>query len=271
MKTSATMPDRKQGTAELGDPKTRQIGSEAEEESAAVAPTSRNIIIAIGINEYQHQPPLDNPINDAQAVLRLFKECGFQELPGVPSLIANDATRSAIAALPEQLVTELTADDNLVVFFAGHGEKREKQAPDPAQPGRTYTHRTGYLIPVDGPKDKPGEWIKLDGFLDDLSALPARHIFVILDACKSGIALADKFKFRGEDQPVAVTELQRRPSRRVLTSAMHDREGPGRRWDRPFRFCRGADRCDSGSSGRQGRGRLHQDVGSLFLRAGSRQ
>jgi hypothetical protein len=120
------------------------------------------------------------------------------------------------------LAAELKPDDNLVVFFAGHGEKQERQAPDPAQPGKTYTHRTGYLIPVDGPKDKPGDWIKLDGFLDELSGLPARHIFVILDACKSGIALADKFKTKGGEQPTAIKALRKRPSRRVMTSALHN-------------------------------------------------
>jgi Caspase domain len=201
---------------------TRHVGAEPEGYGEPELPTGRKIIVAIGINEYQHQPQLDNPINDAQAVLTLFKQCGFQELPGVPSLVANDATREAIAGLPDRLAAELTPDDNLVVFFAGHGEKIERQAPDPAQPGRTYTHRTGYLIPIDGPKDKPGEWIKLDSFLDDMNGLQARHIFVILDACRSGIALAEKFKVRGGDQPTAVAELQRRPSRRVMTSAAHD-------------------------------------------------
>lgn len=109
-----------------------------------------------------------------------------------------------------------------MLFFAGHGEKIERQAPDPTQPGKTYTHRTGYLIPLDGPKDQPGEWIKLDAFLDELATLPARHIFVILDACKSGIALAEKFKVKGGEQPTSVTTLRRFPSRRVMTSARYD-------------------------------------------------
>lgn len=209
---------------ETQEPTTRHVGDEVEDGLALETPTGRNIIVAIGINEYQHHPALDNPINDAQAVRTLFKQCGFEELPNVPSLVANDATRAAIAALPEQLADELLLDDNLVLFFAGHGDKKERQAPDPAQPGKTYTHRTGYLIPVDGPKDKPGEWIKLDGFLDEISGLPARHIFVILDACKSGIALDEKFKHRGGDEPVAIAELQQRPSRRVMTSAMHDQK-----------------------------------------------
>lgn len=203
-------------------PETRHIGESTEEEEILEPATGRNVIVAIGINEYQHHHPLNSPINDAQAVLALFKQCGFEELPGVPSLTTNDATRAAIADLPERLAAELMPDDNLVVFFAGHGEKRERQAPDPAQPGKIYTHRAGYLIPVDGPKDKPGEWIKLDGFLDDLSSLPARHIFVILDACKSGIALADKYKTRGGEQPTAIKALRRLPSRRVMTSALHN-------------------------------------------------
>ena len=207
---------------ELRKSQTRQGGDIPELVPEWEAPTGRSIIVAIGINKYQHHAPLDNPINDAQAVLEVFKQCGFQELPGVPSLLANDATRTAIAALPEQLATELTPDDSLVLFFAGHGEKKEKEAPSPTQPGKTYTHRTGYLIPVDSPGDKPGEWIKLDAFLDEINALPARHIFVILDACKSGIALSDKFKVKGGEQPTAVAALRARPSRRVLTSALHD-------------------------------------------------
>lgn len=209
-------------TTDSDAPTTRQLGSEAENENLPEPSTGRNIIVAIGINQYQHQPQLDNPINDAKAVLALFKQHGFEELPGVPSLIADDATRAAIADLPNRLGAELAPEDNLVVFFAGHGDKVERQAPDPAQPSKTYTHRTGYLIPVDGPSDRPGEWIKLDGFLDDLSALPARHIFVILDACKSGIALAEKFRVKGGDQPTAVAALRQLPSRRVLTSARHD-------------------------------------------------
>jgi len=198
------------------------VGDEVEDGLESDTPMGRNIIVAIGINQYQHQPQLDNPINDAQVVSALFKQCGFQELPGVPPLLDNEATRAAMAALPDQLADELAADDNLVLFFAGHGDKVERQAPDPAQPGKTYTHRTGYLIPADGPQNKPSEWVRLDAFLDDISGLPARHIFVILDACKSGIALADKFKVKGGGQPTAVASLRRLPSRRVMTSARHD-------------------------------------------------
>lgn len=209
-------------TNEFRAKKMRYIGDLAEEQQLTEAPPGRNIIVAIGINQYQHLPQLDNPINDALAVVTLFKQCGFQELSSVSSLVANDATRQAMAKLPNQLARTLKSDDNLILFYAGHGEKIEAETPDPVVPGKTRIHRTGYLIPIDGPEDEPGDWISLDWFLDAISALPARHILVILDACNSGIALSEKFKSRGVDQPAAITELQRRPSRRVITSAMHD-------------------------------------------------
>ena len=189
----------------------------------------------------------------------------------MPSLIKNDATRDAIADLPDRLADELQPDDSLVFFFAGHGENREREAPDPAVPGRTYTHRTGYLIPIDGPASRPGGWIELDSFLDALDGLPARHIFVILDACKSGIALGDKFKVKGSPQPAAVAELRRHPSRRVLTSARHDEKALDGAGARAFRLCRGPDHCHPEPPGRQRRRRFHQDDGSLLLRARPRQ
>ena len=207
-----------------GEVKTRQGGDKPEAASEWEAPTGRNVIVAIGINEYQHHASLDNPITDALAMLDLFKQCGFQELPGVRSLVTNNATRDAIAALPDRLAAELKADDNLVLFFAGHGDRIERETPDPYERGKTRVHRTGFLIPVDGPKDSPSKWIRLDAFLDDLSSLPARHIFVILDACKSGIALGEKFRFRGGEERAALSELRWRPSRRVMTSAMHDQK-----------------------------------------------
>ena len=48
---------------------------------------------------------------------------------------------------------------------------------------------------------------------------------MILDACKSGFALSEKFKFRGEGQAEGtLAELASRVSRRVMTSAMHDQK-----------------------------------------------
>jgi hypothetical protein len=206
-------------------PATRAIGEEAEGELASLAPEGRRIIAAVAIDNYEHHPQLGNAVNDAQSVLELFGECGFEELADAKSLFDGEATREAIVTLvTEQLASELAPDDSLVLFYAGHGEKTEKQVHDPFDATRTITRHTGYLIPADARRGRLADWIRLDGFLDDVSGLPARHVLVILDACKSGIALSSKFKFKGGETPASVAELRSRVSRRVITSALHDQK-----------------------------------------------
>ncbi len=69
---------------------TRHIGALTDDTVETDASTGRNIIVAIGINEYQHQPPLDNPINDAQAVLSAVQAV---RLPGTAGRSVADCQR----------------------------------------------------------------------------------------------------------------------------------------------------------------------------------
>ena len=48
----------------------------AEPEAGGATRAGRNIIVAIGINDYQHHAQLDNPINDAQAILAFSSSAG---------------------------------------------------------------------------------------------------------------------------------------------------------------------------------------------------
>ncbi len=203
----------------------RHIGDQADEEVEPLA-VGRSLIAAIGIDNYTHHLPLTNAVSDAEAVLRLFKRCGFEELPGAPSLFDEQATLGALISLVrDQLPDELQPDDSLVLFYAGHGTTKSRPVPDPQDASKMTTRRTGYLIPVDAREQKPGDWLRLDAFLEDIAMLPARHVLVILDACKSGFALSEKFKFRGDEQAEGtIAELSGRVSRRVITSAMHDQK-----------------------------------------------
>ena len=126
----------------------------------------------------------------------------------------------------DQLPAEVQPDDSLVIFYAGHGTTVSSKVPDPEDAGKTVTRRTGYLIPVDAREQKSSDWLRLESFLDDISNLPVCDVLVILDACKSGFALSEKFKFRGEGQQEGtIAELAGCVSRRaVMTSAMHDQK-----------------------------------------------
>lgn len=202
----------------------RHVGDRAEEE-APLLPLGRSLIAVIGIDKYAYHDELTNAKSDAAAVLELFKRCGFEEVAGAPSLFDEQATLDALTSLvrdKEQLPGALQPDDSLVIFYAGHGATTESKVPNPEDASKTEIRHTGYLIPVDARKQKPGDWLPLESFLDDISNLPARHVLVILDACKSGFALSAKFKRRGEGQaPGTIVELAGRVSRRVITSATH--------------------------------------------------
>jgi uncharacterized caspase-like protein len=194
----------------------RAVGSRNREKPVPVR-RGRNVIAVIGIDDYVHWRRLNNAVSDAQGVRNLFvNDLGFQEL--VPPLFNAEATRESIFSnLLDPLRSELKTDDSLVFFFAGHGHTETTSVGE-------RKINTGYLIPVAGllPEERRfGGFLKLDSFLEDLALLPARHIMVILDACYSGFALGDAVKVLRDHEPYT-DDLDRRVSRNVITSAMHD-------------------------------------------------
>ena len=177
------------------------------------------LIAVIGIDDYEEWPRLSNAANDARGALATFASLGFE--PAVPPLLDRAATAAALEGLVTDDLAGLGEDDSLVVFFAGHGHTISHVA------GGALV-KTGYIIPVDG--DQPGgsrrDWIKLDNWLSNLALLPPRHILVILDACRAGIALGNGVvKWRDAGIPNdPLDELKRRRSRRVITSALDDQK-----------------------------------------------
>lgn len=177
----------------------------------------RNVLVVIGIDEYQHWDRLHNAVSDADGARERFLALGFEEV--VPPLRNGSATRAALDELVnDTLVNDpkaaLRPDDSLIVFYAGHGGVRTVE-----RNGKPV--RVGHLIPVDGATDRFSTWTNLEAWLRSVALLPPRHILVILDACFTGIALSSVIHWRGEApsaEPIAT--LQARPSRRIITSAL---------------------------------------------------
>ncbi|HEX8111088.1 MAG TPA: caspase family protein [Kofleriaceae bacterium] len=177
----------------------------------------RSVIAVIGINQYHAWPRLSNAVSDAEGAARLFERLGFVE---VTRLIDGAATREALHRLVTGDLIQLTPDDSLVLFFAGHGHTQVRTA------GGTSV-KTGYVIPVDaadGSQDAGATWLRLDNWLSDIARLPPRHILVIIDACHSGCALNELYKWR-DGTALSTTQLEvlrARRSRRIITSALDD-------------------------------------------------
>ena len=195
----------------------RDLGGEPAADRPAPR-RGRNLIAVIGIDDYAGWPKLSRAASDAEGMRRLFVErLDFKEIG--TSLFNQQATRDAIQALvQDELPALLTQDDSLVLFFAGHGHTEERTVG-------SQKVDTGYLIPVGAPperEEKHSTYIPLDAFLQDVAKLPARHVLVILDACRSGFALGQAMhKDRGGVDDYQ-EELSSRFSRRLITSAMKD-------------------------------------------------
>lgn len=178
----------------------------------------RKRIVVIGIDQYRAWPKLGNAVQDARGALTAFESLGFE--PVCAPIVDQDATGAALQHLVKDGLRTLDENDSLVVFYAGHGYTATTRYPDD-----TVTKK-GYLLPVDAEPHggRIGSWLKLDSWLGDLTHLPPRHILVIVDACKSGIALDPVVRWRGEEVRLAesMEALRARRSRRIITSALDD-------------------------------------------------
>lgn len=124
--------------------------------------------LVIGNNNYMHLSDLETAINDAQAVSDLMRrKYGFKV-----KLLKN-ANRSMIIAALVQFRRQLKTSDNLLIYYAGHGELDRGT-------GR------GYWLPVDAERDNPANWIANDDVTNHLKAMHAKHVLVVADSCYSG-------------------------------------------------------------------------------------
>ena len=95
-----------------------------------------NYLLAIGINAYQHITKLTNCVRDTQDLVEvLTSNYGF-EPDHVEELYDEEATRSRIIKAFENLSDTMTEDDNLLIYFAGHGYYKD-------------ANRIGCLVPVE--------------------------------------------------------------------------------------------------------------------------
>jgi uncharacterized caspase-like protein len=174
-------------------------------------------IVTIGINRYQNCGKLGNAVGDAEGTFKIFSELGFRQHS---MLLDEEATGSAMRRLVEEDLQSLGKEDSLVLFFAGHGYTAKTEFAD------TSCIKTGYLVPVDGDLKRPGTCIRIRTWLDEIAHLQAKHILVILDACKSGIALDTMHRWHASVEHPGVRSpldrLRQRRSRRVFTSALDD-------------------------------------------------
>jgi ankyrin repeat protein len=124
--------------------------------------------LVIGSNNYTYLPKLFTARNDAQEVADILKnKYGFK----VELLF--DTNRSDVLLALSALRYKLTDQDNLLIYYAGHGWL-DREADE------------GYWLPVDAEQDNMINWISNSSITATLRAIRAKHVLIVADSCYSG-------------------------------------------------------------------------------------
>ena len=139
-----------------------------------------------GIDEYEEWNNLFNPVKDVTTVAEeLETNYGFQT-----DVVLNATTSEIMAKLREYAVKSYQKDDQLFIFFAGHGQFDE-----------IFTE--GYLVGTDSKVNDPGKtsYISHSTLRTVVNNIPSEHIFLTLDACFGGTfdPLVARSGSRGQD------------------------------------------------------------------------
>lgn len=133
----------------------------------------KNYIVLIGVNEYDYWNPLHNAVRDCNDLSYVLTSKYQFEEADVITLFNNQATRENILELFERLQDKVEENDNLLIYYAGHGYY-DSQAG------------LGYWVPADARLNKVPDFIRNSAIHDYLRTIPSHHTLLIADACYAG-------------------------------------------------------------------------------------
>ena len=169
----------------------------------------KNYLFAVGINDYVHCPKLKNAVKDVQDFIRLLTTKYQFDNENITTLFDAAANSRNIQKAFRQLAEKVKADDNLIIYFSGHGEF-----------DRIF--QQGYWIPVDAELGAFDTYLPNSTIRDVLNAIPSHHTFLIADSCFSGTL------FSGDASRDISARLERDSSRWGLTAGRNEIVDDGR-------------------------------------------
>ena len=139
---------------------------------AGPAHAERRIALVIGIDRYQHLPPLEKAVADARAVAQvLLNDLGFSTV-----LTLENPDRRQMSRKLAELDGTIHPGDTVFLFFSGHGVALGAE---------------NVLLPADMPKPGHGQdgMVRDDGFAVDgivrrIQGRGAKVSMFVLDACR---------------------------------------------------------------------------------------
>ena len=172
----------------------RSLASVSNEISPSVSPPAqlnslsditlgRYHALLIANTNYESLPDLMTPKEDVDQIGNILtSKYGFE------TKILLDASRSQILNSLNEYRESLSDDDNLLVYYAGHGYI------DPA-------NDEAYWQPIDSELENDTNWISTNRVISSLRAIDANNIVVLADSCFSGALMR-------EVQPIVSVDVE---------------------------------------------------------------
>ncbi len=158
--------------------------------------------LIIGVQNYTSYDPLKTPISDARAIADVLKQrYGFQ------TTTLLDADFSSIVGGIVQLSTRIGPDDNVLIYFAGHGVLNDAQR--------------GFWLPLDARQKERSPALPTETLAEFLAMFKARSVLVIADSCFGSALSGSVSSYNGgpaEYQDGIPSGYMSRKARYVLSS-----------------------------------------------------
>ena len=163
--------------------------------------------LIIAINNYSDPAlsSLENPIKDAERLYDVLTSNYTFDKDNIQFL--KDARREEIIYALENLSKRVTPNDNLLIFYAGHGKF-------------DFDANIGYWLPSNARRISSSDWFGNSQLVDFMKQIDSRHTLLITDACFSGSIFTARSAFA--DAPLAIEKLYELPSRKAMTSGTLD-------------------------------------------------
>jgi len=151
----------------------RGVTSSAQIQANKPKTEGKGYILAIGIDNYQHCPKLQNAVRDVQNITRVLTHRYQFDSTNLTLLTNEQATHSTILEKLRRLQECVTSSDTVIIYFFGHG---------------TYEDaiNEGYWIPVEGDVARPHTLISNSTIVKRVQAIQSRHTLLIVDSCFAG-------------------------------------------------------------------------------------
>lgn len=159
--------------------------------------------IIVGVDQYDDSEiiDLDNPVNDAERFYNVLIDNYSYKKEDV--VVMSNSTKDEFLIQLDRFSEILNEEDNLLVFFAGHGYWDENFSE-------------GYWFLRDSQKNARRTWLANNTIQSYLRGIKAKNILLIADSCFSGSIF--KGRSVGIENASAISEIYDTPSRKAMTS-----------------------------------------------------